>query len=155
MRAIKPQTVRAVLRGVGAWASQHDDPATAQMGPILLALADELRLAQVATRRDLPVSDQMFAHMYWAAHNPADQVSYATGLLGAAQAAILVAQGKPAQAAAWLQPKRRPNPIPVWAETLLQLARLVTALSAASAAGVGLNSSALGSDTLLPPDGPR
>jgi hypothetical protein len=93
--------------------------------------------------------------MYWSAHNPADQVAYATGLLSAAQAAILVAQGKPGQAAQWLQPKRRPNPIPVWAETLLQLARLVTALAAASAAGVGLNSSALGSDTLLPPNDAR
>ena len=148
--APKARAVLDVLQGVGGWAMDHEDGEIALIGPILLALADELRLARKATRRGVAETDQLFAHMYWSAHNPTDPAAFDRGLLAAAQAAILTAQGKPSDAVLVLQPERRQNPLPGWAETLLQLARLVTALSAASSAGVSLNQAVLPSDTLLP-----
>jgi hypothetical protein len=142
--------VRKVLRGVGAWAQSHPDDDTArELGGILIALAAESQLAERGARAGVTVGDQAFAHMYWAAHPPTEPDKWNAGLVAAAQAAILLAKGETQAAIDMLSPTRRPNPIPVWAETLLQLARLITALSAASSAGIAINQTALAGDATL------
>jgi hypothetical protein len=147
---IQAALVRKVLRGVGAWAQSHPDDDTArELGGILIALAAESQLAERGARAGVTVGDQAFAHLYWAAHPPTEPDKWNAGLVAAAQAAILLAKGETQAAIDMLSPTRRPNPIPVWAETLLQLARLITALSAASSAGIAINQTALAGDATL------
>lgn len=149
LEQVKRSQVSDLLRGVGGWALGSEDAETARLGALLRALADELNLAVRSTYRGLTQTDQGFAHLYWAHYPPTDPERFQVGMLAATRAAMRVATGDNAAALELLSPKRRPNALPGWAETLIQVARLVTALSAAGSAGVALNRSAMVDESIL------